>query len=140
MASITWTDDDGTVTLDNGLPAPGNRFQGWEPSPEPVGPMHYALGTQIPYKYLHARSYTAKFAMERIPSSREDDCQRLIDHLKSAGIVTIATDDINNAGYDCYLAPGATPSLSKPDPKDLRRTLALELINSVAVRMTCIYT
>jgi len=140
MASITWTDDEGSPILTNGLPAPGDRFQGWTPAPTPVGPMHYALGTQIPYKWVHARSYWAKFELQNIPSAREDDCQRLIDHLLTGGLITIATGDSNNAEYDCYLAPGSVPSLSAPDPKSLFRTLSLTLINSEAARMTCIYS
>ena len=139
MASITFTDTEGTVVLTNGLPAPGDRFQGWTPAPTPVAVTHHALGTQIPYSWVHARSYWAKFELQNIPSASEDDCQRLIDHLLSAGSVTITTDDVNTSIYTCYLAPGTTPTLSAPDPKSLFRTLSLTLINSEAARMTCMY-
>ncbi len=138
--AISFDDGDGTVTLTNGFPVPGDRFQGWVSAPRPIGPMHYALGTQIPYKYVHARSYVAKFELRGIPSSREDDCLRLMDWLLTGGIVTIITGDSNNAEYDCYMAEGGEPTLSAPDPKDLRRTLSLTLVNSEATRMTCIYT
>lgn len=140
MASITFTDDVGTVTIVSDIPAPGNRCQGWKPLVNPIGPMHNALGTGIPYKYRHRSDYGAKFELRELPHSMQDDGQRLLDWLLNGGIVTLTTGDANLAEYDCYLWPGAEPDMSPPDPKSLRFVLSLSLLNSEAgVRMTCVY-
>lgn len=140
MATITFTDDDGTVVIESDIPAPGNRCQGWKPLVNPVGPMHNALGTGTPYKWTHRRDYGAKFELRELPRTLQDDCIRLLAWLQEGGIVTLATGDVNASSYSCYLWPGADPELSAPDPKSLRFVLSLSLKNDAQARMTCVYS
>ena len=141
MASITFTDTDGTVVLENGLPGAGARFQAWTPTPEIIGPMHQALGTGIPYVWEHREDQGASFELRYIPNNLQSDCIRLIRHLKRGGLITLACGDADNATYECYLWPGSKPSLSAADPKDLRRVLSLAVLNSEAGEiMSCRYT
>ena len=102
--------------------------------------MHHALGTGIPYKYRHRYQYGAEFELPYIPKDAQDDCQRLIDWLLNAGSITVITGDILGGVYDnCYIWPDSEPSLSKPDPKDLRRVLSLSVLNADRERMICQY-
>lgn len=141
MASeILFEDADGPVTLTNGCPAPGDRFTGWEPMSDPEGPLHHALGTQIPYKYTHAEKEGASFSLAYIPQSSVRDCLRLIRWLKKGGVVSVYTGDSESNIYPtCYLWPGSTPKLSPPNRQDLRHTLTLALLNADAEPMVCIW-
>ena len=139
-SSITFTDDDGAVTIDNGFDAPGDRFMGWTPMSDPVGPLHHALGTQIPYKWTHAEKEGAAFKLGYIPGSSVRDCLRLIKWLKKGGVVTVNTGDSESNIYDnCYLWPGSTPELSPPDKQDLKHVLTLALLNADGEPMVCLY-
>ncbi len=140
MASeILFEDDDGPVVLTNGLPAPGDRFSGWQPLTDPVGPIHHALGTQIPYKWVHAEKEGAKFALENIPPTLQRDCLRLCRWLKKGGLVQVYTGDSESNTYlNCYVWPGSTPELS-PVNRDLKHTLTLALLNADAEPMVCIW-
>ncbi len=141
MASeILFEDDDGPVVLTNGCPAPGDRFRGWQPLTDPVGPLHHALGSQIPYKYTHAEREGAKFALAYIPGSSVRDCLRLIRWLKKGGVVQVYTGDSESNIYlNCYLYPGTTPELSPPDKADLKHTLTLSLLNADGEPMVCLW-
>lgn len=133
--SIEW--DGGELT--NGAPAPGDRFRGWIPISIPIGPLHHALGTGIPYKWTHRDDYGAKFSLPYIPNSEQDTCAQLIRHLLKGGLITVNTGDDDNNTYDCYLWPGSTPELSPPDPKDLKRVLTISVLNGVQEDMICAY-
>jgi hypothetical protein len=137
--SISFTDDTGFVSITNGFPVPGDRLRGWKPLVSPIGPLHHALGTGVPYKWTHRRDYGAKFDLPYIPDSAQDDCQRLIDWMLTGGIITVTTGDQFTSTYECYLWPGSEPELSGPNPQDLKRTLSLSVLNSEAERMICQY-
>lgn len=141
MASeILFTDDDGPVTLLNGFDPPGDRFRGWVPLVQPIGPVHNALGTGIPYLWEHRCDYGASFELPYIPNESQTDAVRLIRHLMRAGQITVHTGDADGASYDCYLWPGSTPKLSPPDPRDLRRILSLSVLNATADEiMSCVW-
>ncbi len=137
--SITFSDDAGFVTIANGFDPPGDRLRGWKPLVSPIGPLHHALGTGIPYKYVHRRDYGAKFDLPYMPNDSQDDCQRLIDWMLSGGDITVNTGDTLGHSYTCYLWPGSEPELSAPDRQDLRRVLSLSVLNADAERMICEY-
>jgi hypothetical protein len=141
MGAILFTDALGSDTLDNGFPAPGDRFRGWTPIDEPIGPLHHALGTGVPYKWVHREDHGARFTIAYIPNESQALAARLVAHLKRGGSVRVETGDTQNNVYDtCYLWPGSTPELSPPDPKDLRRTLTLAILQPGATEpLVCLY-
>ena len=137
--SIEFNDGSGNTVIANGFPAPGDRFRGWKPLVNPVGPMHHALGTGVPYKYVHRTDYGAKFELPYLPNTAQADCIRLMGWLLIGGSVTVTTGDVLGGTYTCYLWPESDPELSVPDPKDLRRVLSLSLLNSTESPMICQY-
>lgn len=139
MASISFTDGTGSVTLSNTLSSVASRFQKWVPLVQPVGPLHQALGTGTPYLWEHRCDHGAKFTLPYIPNSAQSDCLRLVRHLLRAGSVTVTTDDAGSRTYTCYLWPGSRPELSEPDPTTLERTLTLSVLNGTEAVMVCLY-
>lgn len=139
MASITFTDNDGAVVLSNGLTSPGDRFRAWVPLVSPIGPLHHALGTGIPYLYEHRCDHGAKFQLPYIPNASQSDTLRLIRHVLRAGVFTVSTGDAYGAEYECYLWPGSSPEMSEPDPITRERTLTVSALNSTEAVMTCVY-
>lgn len=138
--SIAFTDGTGSVTLTNGKTAPVDRFQKWVPLTQPIGPVHNALGTGVPYLYEHRCDYGAKFVLPYVPNSSQSDLVRLVRHLLRAGSVTVTTGDSGSNVYTCYLWPGSTPSISEPDPRTLERTLTLSVLNASEADMVCLYS
>jgi hypothetical protein len=140
MASISFTDGSGTVEISNTLTSVASRFQKWVPLVNPIGPLHHALGTGIPYQYEHRCDHGAKFVLPYIPNTVQSDCTRLLRHLLRAGSITVDTDDLTGNSYTCYLWPGSRPELSDPDPVTLERTLTLSVLNSDDDEvMECLY-
>lgn len=140
--SLTWTDEIGAATLVNGLPAPADRFAGWTPFRRPVGPRAHALGTGLPYKYRLRTDYGARFRLEYIKPTRHELVMRLIDHLENGGVVTVNTGDAAGRSYAaCYVAEGfdLSGALEQSDRRTIEYTLTLELINSGAADMLCLY-
>lgn len=131
MASyLQWTDTEGTATFSNGLPAPGDRFNGWMPLTDVVGPEDEALGTGTLYVWAFREDYGARFRIDYIPTSAQGDVMRLIRHLKRGGTVAVYTGDILNRSYPtCQMWKGKPPELGDIDPKSMYRSLTLTLRN-----------
>jgi len=139
MASISFTDANGGVTIDNDKAAPVDRFQGWVPLGEPIGPLGHALGTGIPYRWTFREDHGAKFMLPYIPNSSQSDLHRLRMHLLGGGSITVDTEDEVSNTYTCYLWPGSNPEISTPSKETAERTLTLSVLNSEAEPMVCVY-
>jgi hypothetical protein len=139
MASISFTDTTGGVTITNGKPSPANRFQGWVPLGTPIGPFVRALGTGIPYRWTFREDHGAKFMLPYIPNSSQSDLHRLRMHLLNGGTITVTTGDEDSATYTCYLWPEGDAEISAPNKETVERTLTLSVLNSEASPMTCVY-
>ena len=138
-STITFTDELGTVTFSNDLPAPGDRFNGWTPLSPVAGAEAEALGTGEGFIYEYRADYGASFTISEIPQSRVADAMRLIRYLNRFGEVTVATGDAELNTYTCKKWKGQEPELSKPDRQRLTRTLTLTLKNTVAADMLVVW-
>jgi hypothetical protein len=138
-SSLEWDDDQGAGTLTNGYPAPGDRFAGWEmDSPlQSVEAETLADGTVHVFEF-HAK-YHVTFELRDIPQDQVASALRLIRHLNRGGEVTVNTGDAASRTYTCQKVKGSQPSLGKPDPNTLRRTLKLTLRNTDTDDMVCIW-
>ena len=138
--SISWTDAIGAASLTNGKPVPGDRFSNWTPRNTPIGDAQNALGTGARFMFAFRTDYTASFELRGIPTTDQSLALRLIAHLEGGGSCSVATGDGAARTYGtCTLAPGARPELTMSDPVFIEYTLALELLNSAAAAMLCIY-
>jgi len=142
-SSIAFTDGTGTVTLDNGMPAPGDRFRGWQNLADAPNDgsnvTRVALGTGATYQWNFRQDYGAKFTLAYIPNSKQDDLDRFRRWAYSGGSFTVDTGDSSGRSYTCTLWPGSTVDLSPPDAKDLRLTLTVSVRNTVGAVMVCTY-
>jgi hypothetical protein len=136
---IGWIDADGPACLANGFPQPGDRFAAWVPLTSTEGPEAEALGTGECFKFPFRDDYGAQFELRYIPQDLVRTALRCIRHLNSGGIVTLSTGDADARTYQCKKWRGSEPSLSGPDPKDLRRTLKLTLKNLAKADMLVIW-
>jgi hypothetical protein len=127
---LEWTDDEGTETLANGYPPPGDRFAAWTMASPIVGPEEEALEGTL-YVYEFRADYLASFELRDVPQDQVAVAMRLIRHLNRAGEVTVYTGDAEDRVHVCQKAKGSQPELSRPDPNTLRRTLKLTLRNTV---------
>jgi hypothetical protein len=139
MASeLEWTDSEGTETLTNGYPAPGDRFAAWHAKSPIVGPAESALAGTL-HVYEFRADYTASFELRGIPQSQVAAALRLIRHLNRGGEVTVYTGDAEDNVYTCQKVADSDPDLGPPDPKDLRRTLKLTLRNTEQADLLCLW-
>lgn len=131
MASyLSWTDSEGLATLANGMPAPGDRFNGWTPLTDVIGPDDETLGGGYLEVWEHRSDYGARFRMDHIPTASQGTVLRLLRHLRRAGVVAVYTGDIADRVYPtCQMWKGRQPELGEPDPKTMFRSLTLTLRN-----------
>jgi hypothetical protein len=138
MAYVAWNDGVAS-TLDNGYPAPANRFGSWKPEAPVVGPRHHALGTGIPYVRLHRTEQRVTLVIDKVPPSRLDLALRLQLHLRSAGSCDVYTLDAGARAYlGLYLAEGGDIEISDPDENN-EHTVTIQLMNPAGTRMLCVY-
>lgn len=151
MASISFTDGTGPVTLDNGTTAiatptgtngPGSRFADWMPFQRPIGPAVTALGTGQRYQYAFRTDYGASFTMTDIPNTKMSDMLRCQAWLLGGGTVSVATGDSSGRTYaTCCLAPDGDVGITLQDKNVLLYSMSFVLINvaSPPVAMICEY-
>jgi hypothetical protein len=137
-SELEFTDDEGTETLTNGYPSPGDRFAGWQTLGPIEGPEDESLAGTL-YKWEFRADYIASFDLEDIPQDQWAVAMRLVRHLNRAGTVTVRTGDAEDRTYVCQKVKGSNPELGKPDRRTLRRTLKLSLRNTEQVEMLCIW-
>jgi hypothetical protein len=146
MATITFTDGTGAVTLDNGTTAistgVGSRFTDWTPFQKPIGPRVPALGTGRPFQFRFRTDYGASFSLTDIPNTKMSDMLRCQEWLLRGEAVAVNTGDASNRSYaTCYLAPDGDVSITLQDKNLLLYSMSFVLINGASspVAMLCIY-
>jgi hypothetical protein len=141
MATITFTDGTGAVTLSNGKDGPGSRFSQWTPSIDRIADRRFALGTGIAYEYLFREDFTATFQIEHLPLSELQDASRFTRWALQGNTFTVNTQDKTNKVYVCRLRPDTVPSLTMTDRVLLEYTLDLSVISasSPTVFLACEY-
>jgi hypothetical protein len=138
-SSLEFEDAEGFETLNNGYPAPGDRFAAWHTMSPIVGPEDEALGSGTLYVWEFRADYLASFELRDIPQSQVAVAMRLIRHLNRAGEVTVNTGDVDDRIYVCQKAKESKPDLGPPDPRTLRRTLKLTLRNTEQEDLLCLW-
>jgi len=143
MATITFTDGTGAVTLDNATTSVslgvGSRFADWTPFQKPIGPRVPALGTGVPYQFRFRTDYGASFSMTDIPNTKMSDMLRCQEWLLRGNSVTVNTGDNAARSYTAYLAPDGDVSITLQDKNVLLYSMSFTLINGSAAAMLCIY-
>ncbi len=146
MATITFTDGTGAVTLDNGTTGistgVGSRFSDWSPFQRPIGPRVTALGTGRPYQFRFRTDFGASFSLTDIPNTKMSDMLRCQEWLLRGEVVTVNTGDASSRSYaTCYLAPEGDVSITLQDKNLLLYSMSFVLINGAASpsAMLCIY-
>jgi hypothetical protein len=139
MASSLEFNDGSAATLTNGYPPPGDRFAGWEMDSPLMGVEAETLADGTLHVFEFHVKYVASFELRDIPQSQVATALRLIRHLNRGGEVTVNTGDAEGRTYTCQKLKGAEPSLGKPDPVTLRRTLKLTLRNTEQADLLCLW-
>jgi hypothetical protein len=139
MASSIEFNDGSAATLTNGYPPPGDRFAGWEMDSPLMGVEAETLADGTLHVFEFHVKYVASFELRDIPQSQVATALRLIRHLNRGGEVTVNTGDSEGNIYTCQKVKGTEPSLGKPDPVTLRRTLKLTLRNTEQADLLCLW-
>ena len=144
MASITFTDTDGTVTLDNGMTGfaggLGSRFAGWTPYQRPIGPAATALGTGRITRFVFRTDFGASFQMRDIPNTAFGTMLRLQAHLMNGGIITVSTQDVAARTYtNVGMAPDSEVTIEQQDATALLYAMGFTVINLSGAAMICEY-
>jgi hypothetical protein len=136
-SSLVFTDAQGSATLTNGYPAPGDRFAAWVPKSPPKSVEAETLADGTLHVFLFHHKYAATFELRHIPQDQVGTAMRLIRWLNEGGEVTVNTGDAESNIYTCQKVMGSEPELGPPDPVTLRRTLKLTLRNTEAADLIC---
>jgi len=141
MASITFTDGGGAVTLTNGLTGPGNRFANWTPTIFRVTDRRTALGTGVHYEFVYREDYVAAFSMTQMPATQLEAVARFTKWAEAGNTFTVNTTDNSSRTYTCRLADGATVNVSMTDPVFCEYTVEVTVssASSPKVFLTCEY-
>ena len=144
MASISFQDTIGAATLNNGMlgiaNGVGTRFANWTPVQRPIGPAVTLLGTGQRVMFAFREDYGASMTIREIPNTSMDIMLRLQSFLQFGGRAVVVTGDSASRVYNnCYLAPGAEPSIELTDPTALTYTFTVSLINVDNTPMLCEY-
>jgi hypothetical protein len=141
MASITFTDSVGAVTLTNGRAAPGDRFASWTPTVFRVADRRFALGTGIAYEYLFRQDFLASFSIDGLPATQLENVSRFVRHAQQGNTFSVNTGDNSARTYTCRLAEGAEIALAMTDPTfvEYRMDVTVSNASSPKVFMPCEY-
>lgn len=138
---LSWTDAAGPGTLANGYPA-GRRagFQGWTPLPRMLADDAEAL-TGVAHQFKFADLYDVAFRLEEISYADGPTAARLVRHLRTRGLVSVATGDSANRTYPACQAPVGMDPVLEMDRRTRLWTLSVTLRNVavVPVEMLCLY-
>lgn len=143
MAQLTFNDGTGSVSLRGVLPAPIDRFRGFSPTVQPVGPSVTRLsdGTRSLWEYRtdYLVSLELPFISPRVYNGESGTLRahRLILHLLRGGTVDVDVQDGTTAANTARLAEGSTPSLVLESPQDMLYTFSATFRS--ATRFTAIY-
>lgn len=141
MATITFTDSGGAVSISNGRTAPGNRLSEWTPTVNKVADRRFALGTGIAYEYVFREDFLASFTLEGLPATELEKVSRLVRHAQAGNTFVINTMDNSARTYTVRLAEGNDIALTMTDRTFLEYSLSMSVsnANSPKVFMTVEY-
>ncbi len=141
MATISFVDGVGAVTLSNGKPGAASRFSQWTPDISRVADRRAAVGTGATYEFLYRQDFTAMFAIEHLPLSELADVARFKAWALAGNTFTVNTQDIANRSHLCRIAPDTIPELAMEDRTLLEYRLDVVVISAAAppVFLTCEY-
>ena len=131
MADITWTEGVGSeateLSLGSPRPDPANRFFEVVPNYVMVGPRKVAL-TRAIHTFVFREDYTVHLVIKHLSPSQHETALLLMAHLISGGLVTLNTDDLDDASYsNLQLAPGTTPTLKNDDDDQQHFSFTVDL-------------
>lgn len=128
-ASISFTDSEGTDSLENIPQIPVNTFSGWEPDALPMGHSAVGLGTGITDMFVFRTDYLVSLEVVPMPGSVLETALRLKAHLMNGGSVTLSCDNFMSSTYEtCTLAPGTEPVIDFTDRQLLEYTFSCTLL------------
>jgi hypothetical protein len=129
MASIAWTDSTGSATLTNGMPIPADRFGGWTPRDESIGPASIQLSTGRIYGAKYRRDGLVDFELRTIPGTELPKMLRLKLHLMKGGLIEVdaAQHELGERWAFATLAPGTEPEVSFADSETREYTFGVTL-------------
>jgi hypothetical protein len=124
VADIEWTPDSegssggsdaSTLTLGSPRPDPANRFFEVVPDYLHIGPRKTALDRRL-HVFTFREDYTVHVVIRHLAPSQWGLALELKRHLIAGGLVTLNTDDLDDASYEnVQLAPGTTPEIKNDD-------------------------
>ena len=139
MASLLWTDAQGTAALRSPLPYPARGLMSWMPLEDDAGERATALGTGAVALFAFRTDFGASFEIRGLTphahaglvggTSSLALATRLVRHLRAGGTVALVPTNEATPFYSCILYPGSDPSLTMTDAARLEYTLALALKN-----------
>jgi hypothetical protein len=136
VASIAWDVDasDGGQSLASPRPDPANRFFGYTPDVDVVGPVAQALGDGEEYLFEFREDHFAHLEIHHLAPSQLAAAVDLCLWLLRRKPVTVTTDDVNNAVYTgLKLRPGTKPEIVNEDEARQHFTLRCDLRSSAPI-------
>lgn len=130
MATITFTDSVGAVSISNGHAAPGNRLSDWTPTLNKVADRRFALGTGIAFEYVFREDFLASFSLIGLPATELEKVSRLVRYAQAGNTFVINTMDNSARSYTVRLAEGGAIDLTMTDPTFLEYTLQMTVANA----------
>ena len=118
MASIAWDVDasDGGKSLSSPRPDPANRFFGYRPDSDVVGPVAQAVGDGEEYVFKFRSDYFAHLEIHHLRADQLEDALALQQWLLERKPVTVTTDDDDDNEYEgLKLKAGTKPEIRNDD-------------------------
>jgi len=119
VADISWTEGEGSdatlLSLGSPRPDPANRFFDVVPDYDHIGPIKTALDAAL-HAFTFREDYLVTVTIKHLSPTQESLALALKKHLMTGGLVTLNTDDLDDASYsDIRLAPGTKPEFKLDD-------------------------
>jgi hypothetical protein len=141
MATITFTDSAGAVTISNQVAAPGNRLSSWTPTVNKVADRRFALGTGVAFEYVFREDFLASFTLDGLPATELEKVSRLVRHAQAGNTFVINTMDNAARSYTVRMAEGSdiTVTMTNATFLDYSVSMTVANANSPKVFMTVEY-
>lgn len=141
MATITFTDGAGAVTITNAKAGPGSRFSNWTPDISRVSNAKVGVGTGVRYEYLFRQDFIASFEIEHYPVADLSRVARLKAWALAGNTFTVNTEDKMDRTYLCRMAPESEIQVAMEDRTLLEYTLSLTVMSAAVppVFLDCLY-
>jgi hypothetical protein len=131
MADIEWIEGEGseatTMNLGSPRPDPANRFFEVVPDYVLIGERKVALSRAI-HTFVFREDYTVHVVIKHLSPTQHATALMLKKHLINGGLVTLNTDDADDAVYpDLQLNPGTTPEIANDDDERQHFSFTVDL-------------